>query len=203
MSPPGRGRGVGWGHRAGGRRAQRGDCAAVLAGRARRTTHCAPCTHSVRSVRFVQTMRGESEGGSALRAPPAPLRSSPPTRRPHPTPHPLPAGSGGSEVQGRGAGCRSSSAFLDPPPGGRKAAFCCVICNHLLARHLLFLVLQWSRFGQAPPGGGGVVPASPIFPASSLFGQPTPPPGIVKKCPDAPPFEQFLASKRPGLRLVG
>ena len=98
--------GSGGGARAGGRRAQRGDCAAVLAGRARRTTHCAPCTHSVRSVRFVQTMRGESEGGSALRAPPVLLRSSPPTRRPRPTPHPLPGGSGHGEVQGEVQGER-------------------------------------------------------------------------------------------------
>ena len=100
----------GGGARAGGRRAQRGDCAAVLAGRARRTTLFAPSTHSVRSVRCVQTMRGESEVGSApLRyAPPVPLRSSPPARRPRPTPHALPGGSGDRGAQGRQGWRRSS-----------------------------------------------------------------------------------------------
>ena len=39
-----------------------------------------------------------------LRAPPVLLRASPPTRRPHPTPHPLPGGSGSSGAQGERIG---------------------------------------------------------------------------------------------------
>ena len=69
-----------------------------------------PCAHCVRFVRAVRTGCGESEGGSApLRyAPPVPLRSSPPTRRPRPTPHALPGGSGDRGAQGRQGWRRSS-----------------------------------------------------------------------------------------------
>ena len=77
---------------------------------------------SLTGVRCAQTGGGESEGGSALRAPPVLLRASPPTRRPHPTPHPLPGGSGGVEVQGERGMALALPAYEAP---NDCKALCC------------------------------------------------------------------------------
>ena len=65
-----------------------------------------------------------SEGGGADRhsLPLFPLRASPPTRRPHPTPHPLPGGSGGVEVQGERGMALALPAYEAP---NDCKALCC------------------------------------------------------------------------------
>ena len=78
---------------------ERGDCAAVLAGGARRTTHCAPYAHYVRCVRFVQTGCGESEVEACCARRPACCAPRLPPSCPRPAPHPVTGGSGGVGVR--------------------------------------------------------------------------------------------------------